>query len=121
MSGPILDEDAISGLLKCDASVGNIPRIQAAAIQTLLDVYDRKVTRGEFINMAAACVSLHAQCAKLFMLASIQNAFADQTLDANAFDSAHDGMTDLISKQMVTVSGIIDRVKECPTDQDPVH
>jgi hypothetical protein len=121
VSGPILDEDAINNLLKCDANVGNIPRIQAAAVQTLLDIYDRKVTRGEFINMASACVTLHAQCAKLFMLASIEQAFSEQVLDANAFITAHDSMADLIGKQMITVSGVIDRVKACPTDQDPVH
>lgn len=121
MSDPILDEDYIRGLLSVPVTAENISALQAGAIQALCDIYDRKVTRDEFTESAAACLVLHSQCSKLWMLHSIKDPFDDGALTAEMFVTTDKGMCDLIRRQAEKVIEIVKRLQLCPTSKDPVH
>lgn len=121
MADPVLDEAYIIDRLAAPVTVANLQIIQGGAVQALCDLYDRKVTREEFINLAAPVVSLYGQCAKLDMLDSIEAVFKSGDLKQEKFDTATKAMEDLIRAQAMKVTEIIKRLQLCPTSQDKVH
>lgn len=121
MSDPLLDEDGIVQLLQSPIEVDNIHRLQAGAMQALLDIYDRKVTRQEFINLSSPVVALFGQAAKYWMLNNIKMAHDERLLDDNQFQIAESGMQDLMRKQCETVIEIVRRLQSCPTSLDKIH
>lgn len=121
MADPVLDEEMIADLLKCPISPENVGRIQAGAMQALMDLYDRKATRDEFIAMATPCVALYGQTSKLWLLANVRMVFDSGDLDTNRFEQAQTGLSDIIRVQCETVIEIVKRLRMCPTSQDKVH
>ena len=121
MADPLLDEDQIIQLLSVPISAANINALQAGAVQALCDLYDRKTTREEFTSKAAACIGLYGQCAKLWLLANVQQVHAEGELDTARFVTATEGLTDIVRKQAEVVIEIVQRLKQCPTSQDRVH
>lgn len=121
MADPILDEDDIMSLLRSPISAENVSRLQAGAVQALIDVYDRKVTRDEFVNLASPILALYGQVGKLWMLSNIRDVYDAGNLDNGKFVAANTTMEDLIRKQAETVIEIVKRLKLCSTSQDVVH
>lgn len=121
MSDPVFDEDYICALLAVPVNLQMIVTLQTGALQALIDLYDRKVTREEFMNNVAPCVTLYGQCAKLWMLASVQKAYAENDLTEERFQQTEKSMVELIRKQSQTVIEIVKRLQLCPTSQDKVH
>lgn len=121
MAAPILDEDEIIRYLKSPCNVEMINIIQSGAVQALMDMYDRETTRDEFLRMAAPCIALHSQCAKLWLLNNIHEVFKGGDLTDDRFVQAKEGLSDLIRKQTETVIESVKRLQLCPSDQDVVH
>jgi hypothetical protein len=121
MSDPIIDEDGIILLLRASVTPDNVNAIQAGAIQAMIDLYDRKVTREEFCEMLAPCLALYGQTAKLWLLHNIYSVHKDGNLDDERFQKAATELTAVISKQVDSVVEIVSRVKQCPTSKDKVH
>lgn len=118
---PVLDEEGILELLSMPVQVQTISALQAGAVQALLDLYDRKVTREEFIKSAAPCIELHAQAAKLWLLNNISRVYADGALDAERLTKAHDGLTAITTAAAARVHDIVSKLTQCPTSEDKVH
>jgi len=123
MADPVLDENLILQLLTAPASgtIDDIGRLQAAAIQALTDMHDRKMTRDQYIQHAASAVSLYGQLCKLWMLLSMKEAFNNGDFDAARIAEAEHGLLNLVNKQVKTVHGIVTELMKCPTSQDVVH
>lgn len=121
MADPILDEDMIVTLLKTPVSVQNVNAIQAGAVQALIDLYDRKCTREEFVNLASPVLALYGQAAKLSLLANVEIVYDSGDLDKDRFNRARDGLVDLIRKQTETVIDVVKRLQLCAGTQDHVH
>lgn len=121
MADPKLDEDYIIALLRGAVVHENVARLQAGAMQALLDLYDRQATREEFINNASACCALFGQVAKFYMLKNIEVVHTEGSLDQQKFMEAEAGLQDLIRKQCESVIEIVKRLQLCPTSQDLVH
>lgn len=121
MSDPIFDETLIEHLLAVPVTPDTADAIQAGAVQTLIDLYDRKVTREEFMTSGAACVALYGQCAKYWMLQSVYRAFKNSELSDEHFVSADKGLAALIEEQAKKVQEIVGRLKQCPTSKDIVN
>jgi hypothetical protein len=121
MADPVLDENIILALLQCAPLQENLGRIQQGAVQALMDLYDRKVTREEFASAASPCLALFGQCSKLWMLGNIENAFRAGVVDQNTLDEARAAIQDLLSKQIESVVGVVERLRECPLTTDKVH
>lgn len=125
MGDPILDEDYIITLLRAGPEAGTtgeaVAIVQQGAIQALMDIYDRKVTRDEFSHLASPCIALYGQAAKLWLLNNIHDVFAGGDLDEARFRLALDALVELMRKQSDTVIEIVERLKQCPTSQDKLH
>ena len=121
MADPILDEDGIIMLLKSEVLPANVNAIQAGAVQAMIDLYDRKVTRKEFCELLAPCLALYGQASKLWILNNIYDVHKQYGLDDARFTAAANELVAVISKQVDTVVEIVQRVKQCPTSEDKVH
>jgi hypothetical protein len=121
MADPVNDENMILELLRSPIKAETAGRLQSGAVQALIDIYDRKTTREEFLQMAAPCVALYGQVCKLWILQSIQSVFEDGDLDKERFDKAREGLEDVIRVQAESVIEIVKRLQMCPTSQDAVH
>lgn len=121
MADPILDEDLIVSILQCPIKPDTVNRIQSGAMQAMVDLFDRKPTRDEFISLSAPCVALYGQAAKLWMLSNIQQVYDAGELDGSRFLVATSSLEDIIRKQCETVIEIVKRLQLCPTSQDRVH
>lgn len=121
MADPILDEDTIVALLKSPISAQTVVRIQSGAMQALMDLYDRKVTREEFVTLASPCVALHSSAARMWLLANVERVYDNDKLDDDAFKQANESLEALIRVQSETVIEIVKRLKMCSTSQDVVH
>lgn len=121
MADPVFDEDYILHLLALPVTVDCVDGLQAGAAQALIDLYDRKVTRDEFIENFAKCLSLYSYGAKLNMLHSVKARFDDKTLTENSFKETDARLCDVITKQAQTVAELMKRLKECPTSVDKIH
>lgn len=121
MVSPVFDEAYIVHLLRAPPAPDSLAAIQSGAMQALIDMYDRKATREEFIDNASTCVALYGQCAKLWMLRNVQDTYDRGLLDRDQFKVADDGIADLIRKQAESVIEIIKRLQMCAEDEDKVH
>lgn len=118
---PKLDEDFILHMLRAPPAVEHIGLLQGGAAQSLLDMYDRGMTRPEFCEHASKVLALYAQCAKLWLLDNIKAAHDVAPLTAETFKTAHDQLADLIRKQSEEVIEVVKRLQTCPTSEDRVH
>lgn len=121
MADPILNEDLIVELLKSAVNRPNTGRLQQGAVFALCDLYDRGVTRDEFTTAASLCLSLYAQCAKVWVLGNVEEVFDSGELDKNKFATAIGQLEDVIRKQCEDVIEIVKRMQACPTSKDQVH
>ena len=121
MADPILDEDGIIMLLKAPVGYETTNLLQAGAVQALLDMYDRKVTREEFCEHASRCIGLYNEAGKLWMLGNIFEVYLDGSLDRSKFDTAKASLVELVQRQCETLIDMVQRLKQCPTSQDKVH
>lgn len=121
MAGPILNEDYIKALLSVPVERDSVHRIQDGAVQTLLDLYDRKVTREEFIQNAAPCVLLYGQAAKYWALCTLYEKVLTDTLEKDEMRAIMEGLRINICAQTAIVADIVDRLKECPRDGEPIN
>lgn len=121
MADPVLDEDYIERLLTSPVGINYTDVLQTGAVQALVDCYDRKVTREEFLNAAGACLTLYGQNAKLWMIHTIKEKFNEGTLTHEHFREADEAFVHLIRRQAEQVLEIVKRLKLCPTSKDPVH
>ena len=121
MSDPYYDEDHIKELLSVSVRVDNLDAIQAGAVQTMCDLYDRGVTREEYSQSMAMCLALYGQCAKLYMLNSLHTTFSDNGLTEQAFQAIFDMLKQVIESQAEQVTGLVERLMQCPSSRDKVH
>ena len=121
MADPQLDEDYIKALLSSPVSLDNTDAIQSGAAQALIDLYDRKVTREEFMNMAGVCLGLYGQCSKFWLLHSVKGVFEQGNFNDQSIKDAEIGIEQLIRAHAERVIEIVKRLQLCPTSKDPVH
>jgi hypothetical protein len=121
MADPILDEDYIVTLLKAPVNHETTNMIQAGAVQALLDLYDRKVTRDVFCDEGSVCLALYGQASKLWVLNNIQEVYSRGELTEERFKIAKDQLCDLIRKQAEMVIETVKRLQLCSTSEDKVH
>ena len=121
MADPVFDERYIMHLLGAPASFENTEFHQTGAAQALIDLYDRKVTRDEFITSASQCLSLYSTTSKMRMLHRIKDVFDAGDLNIEAFAKADAELKAVITKQTTYVLALVTRLMQCPTSEDNVH
>jgi hypothetical protein len=121
MATPIFDEGEIIAMLSAPVGPYAVSRLQHGAVQALVDLYDRKCTRDEFVRMASPVIALYASTAKLWLIKNVEEIYNDGDLDADRLNQANVGLCDLIRKQSEEVIDMVKRLQMCPTDQDTVN
>lgn len=121
MADPVLDENLILEALQRVPSYSNIGALQQGALQSLIDMYDRKMTREQFLHNAATAVSLYGQTCKLWMLGQMREAFDNGDLDIARIMQAEGALVAIMRKQTSELTEIVEQLKQCPTSQDAVH
>jgi hypothetical protein len=109
MADPLFDENHILSLLSVPINRDNIDAVQAGAVQALMDLYDRKVTREEFVACLAPCLVLYGQAAKLWILHNVKDVHDAGYLETEKFDEASEGLCDSMRKHCETVIEIVKR------------
>lgn len=120
MADPQLDEDHIIALLQTPPLTTTWAELQKGAVQAMMDIYDRKVVRDEFIRMVTPCLVLYGQAAKLSLMVNVSVAHDQGDVDAVRIKHAIDGLASSIRDQSERVIDIVKRLKECPTSKDTV-
>jgi hypothetical protein len=122
MSGePLIDENATLLMLRQPVTMDTLPYIQSAALQVLVDLYDRKVTRENFGLYAGRCVGLYATLAKLAVLANTRYFLDQDKLTAENIDASAEKLIEASTKMTSQVEKTLALLMECPTPQDPVN
>lgn len=121
MTDPVLHEPTIMDTLDCTPVAENTSRLQAAALLSLIDAYDRKLTRENFVTLAEAALSLHTQVGKLYMIDSVRENSLLGALDDNMLDRAVNGVRHMTVSAHTELFKLMRRVVACPTSDDKVH
>src|SRR5882672_938498 len=121
MTDPVLHEPTIMDTLDCTPYPENTSRLQAAALLCLIDAYDRKLTRENFVTLASAALSLHTQIGKLFLIDSIRENDRIGMLDTAMLDKAARGCQGMTSGAHAELYGLMNKVVQCPTSADRVN
>lgn len=121
MADPVLDEHGIATFLQAPCDKDHIDFLQAGAVQTFIDLYDRKVTREEFTAAISPCFALFGQASRLNTLHNVLDVFNEGTLTAEKFVDADARMCAIMKKQAEAVLEIVKRLTQCPLSKDPIH
>lgn len=125
MASPVIDENVMLKALKApepEQLSKNTFRLRTGATLLLLDAFDRKVTRDQFIAALGATVELTDMLGRYEVM-----------LNVRAFEQAHGGVTKADIE--VTLARVVDKiaavteqcasmanlVHQCPLDEDRVH
>jgi hypothetical protein len=120
MSDPVFDENEIKRLVALPVRVANIEEIQQGAFQTMVDFYDRGVTREYYAGALMQTLILYGQCAKLWMLNSIHDCYHNGQLGEAAFDTTYNSLKNMVEGQQKVVVGLVEAMQECPTSKDRI-
>ena len=121
MTDPVLHEPTIMDTLDCSCEADNAARLQAGALLSLVDAYDRKLEREAFVVLAGAALTLHTQIGKLYMMSSVVHNFHSGVLDSEMMTRAVSGITAMTQQAQTELIGLMKKVVACPTTQDKVH
>ena len=117
----MFDENNIIDLLSMPVNRDNANAMKAGAAQTIVDLYDRKVTREEFCVALEPVLNLYSYIGRLSMLAAIHDTFDKGALTDTAFIEANEVIVKLVRAHCQQTVELVRRLKECPTGQDKVH
>jgi hypothetical protein len=121
VTDPVLHEPTIMDTLDCRVDPGNASRLQTAALLSLIDAYDRRLTRENFLVLAEAALGMHTQIGKLYMMASVADNYNLGVLDDLMVERAVNGTSAMAVKAHDELYGLMKKVVMCPTSDDKVN
>jgi hypothetical protein len=122
MSGdPFIDEDQCIFMLQQEINQETLPYHQNAALQVVMDLYDRKVTREEFARNAGTAISFYATLAKMHVVAQTRAMQEAGTLDYAVMASSTAKLAEIAAGKARSMIQCVAMLRECATTQDTVH
>jgi len=121
MADPVLDEELIANLVETKPSPDAVMRLLAGATMLLVDSYDRKTTRDEFLNIAHVALALHSYASQYGNTANMQAMAGRGKLDDAVFKQTMDNVTDLVEYYAAAAAKYARRLQECPRSKDKIH
>jgi hypothetical protein len=124
MVSPVIDEKIMLDALTVKHVTGeNSRRIQVGASLLLLDAYDRKVTRDQFIAALGAASSLFDSVGRFEMIAAVKSYAKENGNCATLVDieEALASVTKLVEQFTSQCAKMATLVEQCPKDEDKVH
>ena len=121
MADPVVDEQHLMGSLDVPASLAVVERLQSSSVISVIDGFDRKVTRDPFIHLTAAAFSLHTHLGRLHLIARINELFKQGKLTQERLTDAENQLIAFCEVERVTLCNQVALVAQCPTSASPVH
>lgn len=124
----MIDEQHILDTLGADAKTPDAEtaaqrntRLQVGAILALVDAYDRKLTRDQFIIVASLALTIHTTSGKGAMLQSTHELFRTEELTEASFLTAATAIDGVLKTKTNELCEIVKRMAMCPVPGDKVH
>lgn len=124
---PVMHEPTLLQMLDCACGVDNTSRLQAGAMMSVVDAFDRRITRESFLKLMLAAFALHTQTAKLYMLGEVRESYRMHMHDPDpvTFENLlHTTQSDVLKMAIdihTEVKQRTDLLSQCPTSKHLVH
>src|ERR1035437_11167261 len=121
MPTTLLNEHMIIEALKVPVNVATIGRLQAQAILSTVDSFDRQLKRQEFVDGMSSAFAMHSAAGRLQTLISIQNLLKTGAQVPEKLEGAIKELTDLAGKHRDMLKMHMHLVIQCPWEDDKIH
>jgi hypothetical protein len=121
MPEPHIPPAIILDTLDAPITPENRQMLAQAALLMMVNCYDQKFTREEFIHAAHAALGMHAACAQLDSITSMRGLFGAKILTDEAFVEATKRLVMRATELQTFLIKLLDRAVDCPTSLDKVH
>jgi hypothetical protein len=118
---PQIDEAGCIFMLQQDINIETIPYHQNAALQVIMDLWDRKVTRAEFGQHAGTAISFYSTLAKLNVCEQLQAMIAKEPLDPEKMSNTIAELHRIANDKTLALVNIMRKLQHCPTSADTVN
>src|ERR1700737_2556440 len=109
MADPILNEEAITQALDTVVDLQTINRLHAGALMSIVDAWDRKILRDEFVVLVDAAMKLTEHTAKLWLIHKVKEAHSKQRVNEAALLKATHDIKVNASGALNELSRLVDR------------
>jgi len=118
---PQINEAGCVFMLQQEINAETLPYHQNAALQVLIDLYDRKVTREEFLHHAGIVVTFYSTLAKLNVIDQVRAMTITNTLTLETVDTSHVKLHEIAAAKAAMLSKFMTLMAQCPMSDDVVH
>lgn len=119
---PIINEDMLVEALDVTLTSETIQQVQSGAFMLVLDAWDRKVTRDQFIAALGASQAMIDSVARVSLMANVKRAHARNDGLSNVdIETALQGCMDGAKTANVECLKMAHLLKQCPLSEDPIH
>ena len=118
---PQINEGGCVYMLQQDINFETLPYHQNAALQVIMDLWDRKVTREEFGRSAGHAITFYATLAKLYTIQQTATMFAGGTLNADIIETSRTKLHEIAHERRGHLIKVMNLLMECPTSEDRVN
>ena len=121
MGDPQINEEGCIFMLQQAVNQETLPYHQNAALQVVMDLYDRKVTREEFGKNVGTAISFYATLAKLYVIDQTRELKAKDALTEEIIANSHIALTTIATDKAAALVKCMVLLSCCATTQDAVH
>jgi hypothetical protein len=119
---PIIDEDMVCAALDVTPNRENARQVQSGAFMLVVDAFDRKVTRDQFIATIGAATSLIDAVARVSLMVNVKNHLSNHGMVTTAdVETAAHGCMELARQANVECQKMASLIKKCALAEDPIH
>lgn len=119
---PLIDESILIEALDVTISSETIQQIQSGAFLLVLDAWDRKVTRDQFIAALGAAQALIDSVARVSLMSNVKRHQARSGAVTPAdIESAVHGCMEMAKDSNRECLKMAQLLKQCATKEDPIH
>ena len=118
---PLLAENAILGNLSMPSSAENAEPLQVGAMLTLVAMYDRKLQRDSFVEIAESVTGLFGMLGRLSIAESILHMMEKKVFDQEKIETAAKELVTYAEAERHKIIKLMELVKQCPTSTDLIN
>ena len=121
MASPILNEALIASMLGTEPVAASAEYLRTAALMIIIDAYDRKIEREEFITAAKSAVQLIEMMGRLESVTGVHASFTSQHLTAERLEEAIRVLTSNAETNRVSLAHFMERLIQCSEDGQTIN
>lgn len=121
MPSPQINEGMILGVLGVPLSVEAVAQLQTGAALSIIDGFDRQITRPNFIDTMNESLALYGAMGRLESVTTMLKMLKDNRLDAATLEKAVENLTNAAEHHRKELKDKMALVAQCPWDHDSKH